>query len=165
MRSREGGATAGPLPARGRASRTRLSYVDVSIWVGLFAPKGVPQPIVDKLNAEIRKTLDQPEVRTRFGELGSVTAGMTPAAFLERSGRAVTTFPDPHAEPDADSDPDNDGNGGGWVVELARLVETGRIAKLEVQRVDGVAVRESPWADRLRSVGFVDGYRGMVARR
>ncbi len=88
-----------------------------------------------------------------------------PAAFLERSGRAVTTFPDPHAEPSANSDPDNDGNGGGWVVELARLVETGRIAKLEVQRVDGVAVRESPWADRLRSVGFVDGYRGMVARR
>ena len=61
-----------------------IKDVDVSIWVGLFAPKGTPQPIVDKLNAEIRTTLDQPDVRKRYADLGSLTAGMTPAAFLQR---------------------------------------------------------------------------------
>ncbi len=58
--------------------------VDVSIWVGLFAPKGVPKSIIDRLNAEVRRTLDLPDVRARYAELGSETAGMSPAAFLER---------------------------------------------------------------------------------
>jgi tripartite-type tricarboxylate transporter receptor subunit TctC len=68
-----------PTPAEGG-----IKDVDVSIWVGLFAPKGTPQAIVDKLNAEVLKTLEQPEVRKRYAELGSLTAGMTPAAFLQR---------------------------------------------------------------------------------
>jgi tripartite-type tricarboxylate transporter receptor subunit TctC len=58
--------------------------VDASIWVGLFAPKGVPRPIIDRLNAEVRRTLDLPEVRAKYAELGSETAWMTPPAFLER---------------------------------------------------------------------------------
>ncbi len=81
-----------------------------------------------------------------------------PTAFLERNGRAVSTF----ADPDADTDTDDPGR---WVTELARLVETGRISKLEIQRIDNVAARESPWVERLRAAGFVDGYRGLVARR
>ncbi len=57
---------------------------DASIWVGLFAPKGTPQPVVNRLNAEVRRTLDQPDVQKRFVETGSETAGMTPAEFLAR---------------------------------------------------------------------------------
>jgi len=37
-----------------------------SIWAGLFAPKGVPQPIIEKLYAEIVKILELPEVKERF---------------------------------------------------------------------------------------------------
>lgn len=58
--------------------------VDVSIWVGLFAPKGVPQPIVDRLHNEIRTTLSQADVAKRYADLGSVTVNMTPAEFLEK---------------------------------------------------------------------------------
>ena len=58
--------------------------VDASIWVGLFAPKGVPRQIIDRLNAEVLRTLDLPEVRAKYAELGSETAGMSPAAFRER---------------------------------------------------------------------------------
>lgn len=58
--------------------------LDASIWVGLFAPKGTPQAIVDKINAEVRKTLDQPEVKKRFIDIGSETAGMSSADFLSR---------------------------------------------------------------------------------
>ncbi len=58
--------------------------LDASIWVGLFAPKGTPQAIVDRINAEVRKTLDQPDVKKRFVDIGSETAGMSSADFLAR---------------------------------------------------------------------------------
>jgi tripartite-type tricarboxylate transporter receptor subunit TctC len=59
--------------------------LDASIWVGLFAPKGTPQPIIDRINAEVRKTLEVPDVQKRFVESGGAEAvGMTPAEFLAR---------------------------------------------------------------------------------
>jgi tripartite-type tricarboxylate transporter receptor subunit TctC len=59
--------------------------VDASIWVGLFAPKGTPQPAVDKLNAEVRKTLADPDLQKRYVEAGGAEAvGMSSAEFLAR---------------------------------------------------------------------------------
>jgi tripartite-type tricarboxylate transporter receptor subunit TctC len=58
--------------------------LDASIWVGLFAPKGTPQAIVARLNTEVRKTMDQPDVQKRFTETGSETVGMSSAEFLTR---------------------------------------------------------------------------------
>jgi tripartite-type tricarboxylate transporter receptor subunit TctC len=59
--------------------------LDASIWVGLFAPKGTPQPIIERLNAEVRKTIEAPDVRKRFVESGGAEAvGMSPAEFLAR---------------------------------------------------------------------------------
>jgi tripartite-type tricarboxylate transporter receptor subunit TctC len=58
--------------------------LDASIWVGLFAPKGTPQPVIDKLNREVRATLADAEVRKRFVDTGAEAVGMTPAAFLAR---------------------------------------------------------------------------------
>ena len=66
--------------------------VDVSIWVGLFAPKGTPQAIVDKLGAEIAKTLEQPEVKQRYGDLGSEPRRMTPAEFTARIKRDLERY-------------------------------------------------------------------------
>jgi len=58
--------------------------VDASIWVGLLAPKGVPQPIVDRLNAEVRRTLNDPDVQKRYADQGFETVGMSPADFHAR---------------------------------------------------------------------------------
>ena len=52
-----------------------------SIWAGLFAPKDVPQPIIEKLYAEIAKILQTPEVRERFAAGGGVPGGMRPEQF------------------------------------------------------------------------------------
>jgi tripartite-type tricarboxylate transporter receptor subunit TctC len=52
-----------------------------SIWAGLLAPKGVPQPIIEKLYAEIAKALQLPEVKERFAAGGGVPGGMRPEAF------------------------------------------------------------------------------------
>ena len=59
--------------------------LDASIWVGLFAPKGTPQPIVDRINREVRETLKLPDVQKRFIEsAGGEAMGMSQQEFLAR---------------------------------------------------------------------------------
>lgn len=50
-------------------------------WLGVVAPGGTPAAIVDKLNAALRETLAQPEVRQRMANLGSDVAIGTPEDF------------------------------------------------------------------------------------
>ena len=54
--------------------------------------------------------------------------------------------------------------GADWPDALAALVKDDRLRKIDLQRIDGVAVHEGPHADRLRTAGFVDGYRGLAFR-
>jgi tripartite-type tricarboxylate transporter receptor subunit TctC len=58
--------------------------LDASIWVGLFAPKGTPQAVIDRLNREVRATLADTDVKKRFVDTGAEAIGMTPAEFLAR---------------------------------------------------------------------------------
>ena len=44
-------------------------------WIGLAAPAGTPRPILDKLNAEIRKMLQDPAVKERFAQLAFTPVG------------------------------------------------------------------------------------------
>jgi ATP-dependent helicase Lhr and Lhr-like helicase len=80
-----------------------------------------------------------------------VLVGGAPAAVLERSGRSLTTF---HGGPDPSR----------WVPALRDLVDRRRLRKLEVVKVDGVAVHDTPWAAVLVEEGFTAGYRGMTYR-
>ena len=50
-------------------------------WVGMLAPAKTPSAVIARLNTEVVKILAQPEIRTRFGELGYETVGSTPAQF------------------------------------------------------------------------------------
>ena len=50
-----------------------------NFWVGLFAPAGTPPALINRLNAEVRKALDNPEVRERLQALGTDPAPTTPA--------------------------------------------------------------------------------------
>lgn len=61
-----------------------LTELDASNWVGMFAPKNVPQAILDKMYEEVRITLQDPAMKERFAAAGAVTGGMPPAAFLAR---------------------------------------------------------------------------------
>ena len=54
---------------------------EATIWLGVMAPAGTPQPIVDKLNAEINKVLNRPEIKEAWSKQGAVTMAMTPAEF------------------------------------------------------------------------------------
>jgi tripartite-type tricarboxylate transporter receptor subunit TctC len=44
---------------------------EVGIWHGMWAPKGTPKPIIDKLNAALNTALEDPTVKQRFAELGT----------------------------------------------------------------------------------------------
>ncbi len=54
---------------------------DLSGWNALFAPAGTPRDIVDRLNAEITKVVQLPEVRNRLTDLGAEPGPMKPAEF------------------------------------------------------------------------------------
>ena len=50
-------------------------------WIGLAAPAKTPAPILDKLNAEIRKMLADPAVKARFAQLAFEPVGDSRAEF------------------------------------------------------------------------------------
>ena len=51
------------------------------IWLGIMAPKGTPKAIVDKLNAEIRKAVDSPDIKASWEKQGAVGMSMSPEEF------------------------------------------------------------------------------------
>src|SRR5262245_13447771 len=52
-----------------------------TIWLGIMAPAGTPKPIVDKLNAEINKAINRPDMKEAWDKQGAVPLVMSPAEF------------------------------------------------------------------------------------
>lgn len=48
-----------------------LPGFEVAVWHGLYAPKGTPQPVIAKLTKALQEALKDPNVVTRFAELGT----------------------------------------------------------------------------------------------
>lgn len=55
-----------------------LPGFEAESWFVLMAPAGTPQPIIDKLSAEVDHILKKPEVIERFAKLGATPVGGTP---------------------------------------------------------------------------------------
>jgi tripartite-type tricarboxylate transporter receptor subunit TctC len=85
----------GRLKALGVSSRQRVEALpnvptiaeagvkdfEATQWYGIVAPAGTPQPIVARLNAELRAILQSAEMRERLKTLGAVPAPSTPEEF------------------------------------------------------------------------------------
>ena len=54
---------------------------EATIWLGIMAPAKTPKPVIDKLNAEIRKAMAKPEVKAAWAKQGAVPMDMGPAEF------------------------------------------------------------------------------------
>ena len=80
-----------------------------------------------------------------------VLADGVPLVVLERGGRSLATFAGAES---TDS----------WIEAVIGLVKDGRLRKLEIAKVDGTPVRETPWAARLEAAGFTSAYKGMLYR-
>jgi tripartite-type tricarboxylate transporter receptor subunit TctC len=90
-----GNLQAGTLRAIAVTSMTRFSELpdvptvdesgmkgfDAVLRYGLLAPKGTPQPIIDKLSAELRKLADDPEVKKRIATEGGDPISSTAAEY------------------------------------------------------------------------------------
>ena len=57
---------------------------EFTAWVGTFAPKGTPRPIIDRLNAELKKALDDPAVSKNLSSQTLDPMHMTPEQFAQR---------------------------------------------------------------------------------
>ena len=74
-----------------------IAGVDASIWVGLFAPRGTPKAVVDRLYKESAEVLKLADVRERYASVGGADAVAMPAAAtnarvkkdIERYGKVV----------------------------------------------------------------------------
>lgn len=58
-----------------------LPNYEVSTWYAMFAPKGTPKPIVDKMIVEIEKALNTPKLKAIWAANGSETPNLSGEAF------------------------------------------------------------------------------------
>lgn len=56
-----------------------LPGYDLSGWYAVFAPAKTPKPVIDKLQSEIVKAMNLPDVRQRFAQIGAEPVGSSPA--------------------------------------------------------------------------------------
>jgi tripartite-type tricarboxylate transporter receptor subunit TctC len=61
--------------------------MDIVLWVGFLAPAGTPAPIVKRLQEEVARVINLPDVRERLAGLGVDPASSTPEEF----GRMIAT--------------------------------------------------------------------------
>ncbi|QWD65082.1 tripartite tricarboxylate transporter substrate binding protein [Polynucleobacter sp. MWH-UH2A] len=69
------------FPSIPTAAEAGLVGYEVSTWYGLFAPKGTPQPIIDKMIVEVQKAINTPDLKTIWTNNGSDTPNMSGDAF------------------------------------------------------------------------------------
>jgi tripartite-type tricarboxylate transporter receptor subunit TctC len=61
-----------------------LEAVNRMAYYGVLAPKGTPKDVIDKVSAAVKKTLEDPAVRQRIEQTGSLIVGNTPEQFGEQ---------------------------------------------------------------------------------
>ena len=76
-----------PLPDLPTVAEAGVPGYDVTSWYGVLLPARAPRAVVDKLQAEISKALNAPELRARLLSEGATPVGSTPdefAVFIRR---------------------------------------------------------------------------------
>jgi tripartite-type tricarboxylate transporter receptor subunit TctC len=83
-------ARAGKIKALGTTGRTRSNVMpevptiaeagvpgyETGIWLGLMAPAGTPRPVLERLNAEVNKVINAPDVKEAWEKQGAIPMGM-----------------------------------------------------------------------------------------
>ncbi len=69
------------LPDVPTVNEQGFSGFDDLTWIGFFVPAGTPAETVNRLNAEVNRVLELPDVRDKLGQLGFESRRNTPAEF------------------------------------------------------------------------------------
>jgi len=62
-------------------SEAGVKGYEATIWLGLMAPAGTPRPVLEKLNLEVNKVINAPEVKENWAKQGAQPMGMTVDQF------------------------------------------------------------------------------------
>ena len=71
-----------------------LEPVNRMAYYGIVGPKGLPKDVVDKVNAAVRKALEDPAVKKRIEDTGSIVVGNTPEQFAEQIKAEFSVYKD-----------------------------------------------------------------------
>ncbi|EJL75997.1 hypothetical protein PMI12_02491 [Variovorax sp. CF313] len=86
------GKRSSALPDAPTTSEAGVPGSEYLFWVGLFAPAKTPQPVVDRLQAEVAKIMVSPELKERLEKLGAEPFTMPSAQFnkflVDETGKA-----------------------------------------------------------------------------
>jgi len=69
------------VPSVPTIAEVALPQFDYNLWVGVFAPAGTPADIVDRINRDVVRVAQTPEVNERLAALGAEAMPMTPSEF------------------------------------------------------------------------------------
>ena len=71
----------GVMPEVPTIAEAGVPGYEATIWLGLMAPAGTPRPILEKLNTEVNKIINAPDVKETWGKQGAVPMGMSVDEF------------------------------------------------------------------------------------
>jgi tripartite-type tricarboxylate transporter receptor subunit TctC len=77
------------VPTTGEAG---VRGADSPLWFGLWGPAGMPADLVNKINADVRKALEDPGVKDRLAKLGNDTMYMSPQEFSRYVREEMETY-------------------------------------------------------------------------
>lgn len=80
------------LPQVPTIAETVAPGFEVMAWVGVATTRGVPAPIIDRLNKELRQALASPTVKARLNGLGGIPHASSPAEMTERVKSEITRW-------------------------------------------------------------------------
>ena len=69
-----------------------LEPVNRMAYYGIYGPKGLPKDVVDKVNAAVRKALEDPAVKKRIEDTGSFIIGNTPEQFAKQMADELVVY-------------------------------------------------------------------------
>jgi tripartite-type tricarboxylate transporter receptor subunit TctC len=69
-----------------------LEPVNRMAFYGIYGPKGLPKEVVDKINAAVRKALEDPAVKKRIEDTGSIVVGNSPEQFAQQMAAELAVY-------------------------------------------------------------------------
>ena len=85
------------------AEASGIADFDISLWQGFFAPRGTPNEVVLRLNREINRLLNEPDIKARLLQIGADVRTISIeefAAFTQsESGKFLRIIKDANLKP------------------------------------------------------------------